>query len=90
MLFITEQLKLSTVSKKGRRYSPNILASAALWENTSPALYRQIQEEGVLTLPSQKHIKSLTSAFSVEAGMSESTEQYLKARFASLNPRESC
>ena len=86
--FLKEQLVLSIVSKHGRRYSPNLLAYAALWENTSPALYKQILEEDILALPSQRHLKNLTSAFSVDAGMSKSTEQYLKARISKLNERE--
>ena len=50
--FLNEQLQLSITHKFGRRYSPDILACTALWKNTSPALYKQIIEDGILTLPS--------------------------------------
>ena len=45
-------------------------------------------KEGVLTLPSENRIQNLSSAFSMEAGMSEATKQYLKTRISSLNARE--
>ena len=86
--FLKEQLKLSNVKKANRKYSPDLLACAALWENTSPALYRQIQEEEILTLPTRRHIRNLTSSFSVESGMSEATVQYLNVRISSLIERE--
>ena len=86
--FLKEQLALSVVQKSSRRYSPNLLAYAALWENTSPALYKQILKEDILALPTQRHLKKLTSAFTVEAGMSKSTEQYLKTRIKNLSERE--
>ena len=41
---------------RNRGYSPDLLACATLWENTSPALYKQIQLEGILTLPTPRHI----------------------------------
>ena len=83
--FLNEQLQLSILHKHGRRYSPGLLACTALWKNTSPALYKQIQQEGVLTLPGPRHLDSLTSGFKVEGGkvdggLSESTKQYLKVR----------
>ena len=42
--FLQEQLKLSLSTSKNRRYSPDLLACATLWENTSPALYKQLQQ----------------------------------------------
>ena len=53
-----------------------------------PALYKQIRQEGILILPTVRHLKNPTSAFSVESGMSEATIQYLKARIATLSERE--
>ena len=80
-------------NKNGRPYSSDLLACSALWKNTSPALYKQIHEEGVLTLPSPNHLNRLTSGFKVEAGkvgggLSEGTKSYLKSRIGSLNHRE--
>ena len=86
--YLTEQLKLSQMSTHSRKYSPGLLACAALWDNTSPALYRQIQKEGILTLPTKRHLNNLTSAFTVEAGITPATEQYLKHRIGSLKDRE--
>jgi len=86
--FLKEQLALSVVPKLIRRYSLNLLAYAALWENTSPALYKQILKEDILALPSQRHLKNLTSAFTVEAGMSKANENYLRARLSNLTERE--
>ena len=71
-----------------RRYSADILSCSALWKNTSPALYRQILQNEVLTLPSKSLLEKLTSAFSVDSGMSDATERYLKMRFSKLNDRE--
>ena len=51
-------------------------------------LYKQILKEDILALPTQRHLKKLTSAFTVEAGMSKSTEQYLKTRIKNLSERE--
>ena len=76
--FLKEQLELSMKHKNGRRYSSDILACAVLWHNVSPALYRQILKEDILTLPSVDHIQDLSSGFSVESGMSEATKAYLK------------
>ena len=36
----------------------------------------------------QRHLRNLTSAFKVDAGMSKATEQYLKTRFSKLKERE--
>jgi hypothetical protein len=64
------------------------LACAALWENTSPALYRQILQEGLLTLPGRRHLQDLSASFTVDVGISSATEEYLKKRMISLQPRE--
>ena len=44
--FLNEQLKLTITNKYARRYSSDLLACTALWKNTSPALYKQLYEEG--------------------------------------------
>ena len=44
--FLNEQLKLAIKNKFGRRYSPGLIACAAIWKNVSPALYKQLWEEG--------------------------------------------
>ena len=44
--FLNEQLKLAIKNKFGRRYSPGLIACAAIWKNVSPALYKQLWQEG--------------------------------------------
>ena len=65
-----------------------MLCQSVLWDCTSPALYRQIYDDNVLTVPSPKHLQRLKVPFSAEAGMTESTSRYLKARFENLSERE--
>ena len=86
--FLVEQLELAFMSIQHRRYSPELLSMCVLWENTFSALYKQLREEGVITLPSTRYIKKLTSALSMDTGLSEETVKYLKARVAKLNERE--
>lgn len=86
--FLGEQLSLSLVTPKRRRFSPDLLACAALWETTSPALYRQILSENILTLPSLNRIHQLSKALVTEVGMSQSTTAYLRARVQNLSDRE--
>lgn len=52
--FLVEQLRLLGKRPHQKRYSPMLLASCVLWENTSPNLYRQMVEEDLLSLPSAK------------------------------------
>lgn len=53
-----------------------------MWQNTSPALYRQIKNEGVLTLPTAKYVRRLSSGLDVDSGfeVSDATRAYLQAR----------
>ena len=44
--FLNEQLKLAIKNKYARRYSPGLLSCAAIWKMVSPALYKQLWEEG--------------------------------------------
>ena len=88
LMFLIEQLELAFMHNKHRRYSSDLLSTCVLWENTSSNLYKQIREEGVLTLPSQRYIQQLTSAISVDTGLTEHTLKYLEARAAKLNERE--
>lgn len=86
--FLTEQLNLSIVHKNARRYSSDILCQAVLWDCTSPALYRQIHQNGILTIPSPKHVQRLKVPFSAESGITESNKRYLQTRIKDLSPRE--
>lgn len=88
LTFLMEQLQLVLKGPKQRRYSSFILTTAMMWQMTSPALYNQILSETVLTLPSVRYLKRLSSALAVSAGLSDETLQYLKVRASSLGPRE--
>jgi len=56
--FIHEQLSHFGCPKYGRRYSAQLLATAVMWENVSPTLYRQILAEDLLALPSERYLTS--------------------------------
>ena len=78
--FISEQLSLSTAKPSQIRYSPSTLGHAVMWHKTSPALYRRIRQSEVVTLPTERHVRRITSAFDVDMKMGESTIAYPKAR----------
>ena len=75
--FITEQLRLCKSSKHGRKYSTKFILAALQWMKTSPALYRLMLEEDVLTLPSMSYLQRLSSAYNLETGLTSSTVAYL-------------
>ena len=83
--FALEQIKLSLVDPKQRRYSPGLLACAMMWQNTSTALYKLLLSEKVLCLPSIRHLKRLSKAIEVDTGVNDTTIRYLKARAKNLN-----
>ena len=86
--FFLEQWTLLFKPRKGRRYSNETIAQAVIWYKTSPNLYKQILASGVVSLPSVRHVRRLSSALTVDLELTESTIVYLKARFAKLNERE--
>ncbi|XP_040575184.1 uncharacterized protein [Lepeophtheirus salmonis] len=86
--FLIEQLHLHSVSAKGRRYSPEFLGISTLWHNTSPALYNQIRESGMIYMPTESRIRRITNVFSVQGGVPGSTMDYLKSRVESLSEKD--
>ena len=50
MIFLIEQMELAFMQNMHRRYSPDLLSTCVLWENTSCDLYKKIREEGLLTI----------------------------------------
>ena len=54
----------------------------------SPATYNQIVSDNVLTLPSVRHLRRLTSALDVTLELSVSTIAYLEARLSKLMPKD--
>ena len=49
-------------NSKSRRYSQALLGMACMWNSSSSSLYKQILNEGVLSLPSLRTINRLSSA----------------------------
>ena len=86
--FLSEQVRLLEKNSHQRRYSPDILAMACMWYSVSPALYRQIQADGVLQLPSIRYVKQLSGAVTADFTLSEATVAYLKARISKLQPKD--
>ena len=86
--FLKEQLSLLYAKPNARRYSPNTLAMAAMWHNTSSALYKLILTDEVITLPVDRHIRRLTHAITPDLELAESSVQYLTARKKKLAPKD--
>ena len=52
-----------------------------MWQSVSPALHRQIDSDGVWTLPSVKPVRELTSAVVGDLKLTHPARKYLQARF---------
>lgn len=87
LVFIREQLDLATHTPRRRRYSSLLLATAVMWDNVSPSLYRQMVAEDLLTLPSEKYVRRL-GGITLETGLPQATTEYLKTRISSLSEME--
>ena len=59
-----------------------------MWDSISPALYKQIIADDLLTLPGSKYVRRLSTAIKIDLDLSDATIAYLKARYAKLNPRD--
>ena len=86
--FLIEQLSLAFRKPCQRRYSSSLLAMAVTWQKISPAAYKQIFEEGILTLPTERYIRHLISAISVDMKLGVSTKAYLTARKSKLADKD--
>ena len=86
--FLVDQLQLALQPSKSRRYRANYLWTCIKWLKTSPALYKQVLEEGLFTLPSISHLKRLSSAYSLETGLSDNTIAYLGERYKGLTDQQ--
>ena len=80
ILYLIEQLRLSTISHYGRRCSPSFLAYAFMWENSSPSLYKQMLKENVLSLHSIRHLHSLSKIFCMDTVLTGNTHSFMVAR----------
>ena len=90
VLFLAEQLSLVHSNPNARRYSSSLLGMSCMWETTSPAAYKQICSDNVLTLPHYKYLRSLTSAIGSDLKLSEPAKSYLAARASKLSRKEKC
>ena len=86
--FLTEQLRLLKGSNQSNRFSTSFLWAAITWQKTSPALYKLLREDGLMTLPSISYLKQLSSSFSLSSGLSNSAVAYLEERLKTLSPKE--
>ena len=87
--FLVEQLHLLLKKPNARRYSPSMLAMCVLIERMSPACYKQLYDDGFLTLPSPRHLRRITSAIDVDSlTLNESAVAYLTARFKKLAAKD--
>ncbi len=86
--FINSQLSLLNGPAQSRRYSPSFIWTALSWMKTSPALYRLLQTEGFLTLPSIGYLKQISSSFTLESGLSTSVISYLETREKQLTSEQ--
>ena len=86
--FLKEQISLLLLKPNARRYTNDLLATAVLWQKASPACYKQILDNNVLTLPCVRHIRRISSALNVDLELTESAVAYLKARKEKLHGKD--
>ena len=84
--FIIEQLRLLSVKKFGRSYSPQLTITAFLLHSASPAAYSTLLESKVLCLPSVSTLKKVTRRLESNTGLDNMS--YLKLRISKLNEHE--
>ena len=65
--FLVEQLNLLLKKPNARRYSPSMLAMCVLLERMSPTCYKQLYDNGFLTLPSPRHLRRIASAIDMDS-----------------------
>src|SRR6218665_3670084 len=84
--FIIEQLKLLSLSKFSRVYSPMLLIMSYMIYASSPAAYAALQEQNILCLPSTTTLKKVTRRLNSGTGLDNCS--YLKMRISKLNQYE--
>ena len=86
LAFIRSQLEL--VYSKRPHYSSSFVWTALTWMKTSPALYKMLLQDNLVTLPSLSYLKRISSAFSLESGLSTDVISYLQTRFNKLDSNQ--
>ena len=82
--FVIEQLKIRSVSKTGRRFSPNLIVLAFIWHSLSPALYRKLRE--FFSLPTERRLQQLSSRN--EVSLNDMDMEYISSRTKNLSNRD--
>lgn len=86
--FSIEQIKLALSAPGQRRYSSSLLAMSAMWLAASTSCYKVIEQDDVMTLPTQRHIQHVCSSMTHGAGFSVQTIEYLSKRASNLTDQE--
>ena len=79
---------LACISPHKRRYSSSLLAMPVMWLKISPAAYRHVYQEDILTIPTERRLQQLSSALDADMSLGESTKAYPKARMCKLVPKD--
>ena len=67
-VFWEQQRKLLASPKFGRRYHPHIIRFCLSLHAKSPAAYKELQESGILVLPSQRTLRDYRNFFKPKPG----------------------
>ncbi|XP_078493864.1 uncharacterized protein LOC144749304 [Ciona intestinalis] len=68
--FWKEQIKLNEVSKQGRRFHPDIIKFCILLHSKGPKSYKQLQQSGLLKLPSERTLQRYRNSNRPDEGIS--------------------
>ena len=68
-VFWEQQRKLIASPKFGRRYHPHIIRFCLSLHAKSPAAYKELQESGILVLPSQRTLRDYRNFFKPKPGV---------------------
>ena len=71
--FTAEQLRLVSSPPHCRRYSAMLMSAAIVWERTSPKLYDDMYNSGLLVLPNRETLRRLITGLSVKEGLEVGT-----------------
>ncbi|CAM1313864.1 Uncharacterised protein r2_g2436 [Pycnogonum litorale] len=78
--FLGEQIKLLSQPKSARRYTSSTIIFSYLLHAISSSAYREIINQKLLTLPSERTLRNVTRTVGTK-----STPEYLRLRFAGLD-----
>ena len=77
-VFWEQQRKLVASPKFGRRYHPQIIRFCLSLHAKSPAAYKELQESGILVLPSQRTLRDYRNFFKPKPGFNSKNIDRLK------------